>query len=126
VQQLRDTLRTMLVANHDRADLDAATVAALADMVTWAGLSIRFTPQRSWRTADAGSGVRAAVGRLLGVVVTAMADGSWDRLKACGNDACRWGFYDTSRARTAKWCSMQICGNRMKQQAWRERTRGTG
>jgi len=58
---------------------------------------------------------------VLAIVTAAMTDGTWRRLKICANDRCQWAFYDESRARTGKWCSMQICGNRAKQQAWRTR-----
>lgn len=36
------------------------------------------------------------------------------RLRACGNDECRLFLLDHSRANTARWCSMKVCGNRMK------------
>ncbi|HEY8528052.1 MAG TPA: CGNR zinc finger domain-containing protein [Paenibacillaceae bacterium] len=36
------------------------------------------------------------------------------RLKACENKACILYFYDTSRNRQRRWCSMDTCGNRMK------------
>jgi predicted RNA-binding Zn ribbon-like protein len=36
------------------------------------------------------------------------------RLRACGNETCRWLFLDTSKNRTRRWCDMKICGNRMK------------
>ncbi|MEU8310500.1 CGNR zinc finger domain-containing protein [Actinomadura sp. NPDC048955] len=37
-----------------------------------------------------------------------------DRIKACGNPACRGLFLDSSRARNRRWCSMNFCGNRNK------------
>ena len=60
-------------------------------------------------------------GELAGVAVTAMLDGSWERLKACRN--CRWAFFDESKNRSAHWCSMQLCGNRLKTRAYRRRHR---
>ncbi len=36
------------------------------------------------------------------------------RLRPCANDRCRLFLLDRSRANTARWCSMAICGNRMK------------
>jgi len=37
-----------------------------------------------------------------------------ERLKACENKACILYFYDTSRNRQRRWCSMDTCGNRVK------------
>ncbi len=50
--------------------------------------------------------------RLVAIAFAAMLDGSWGRLKACRN--CRWSFYDGSPNRSATWCSMQLCGNRVE------------
>ncbi|GAA0583185.1 CGNR zinc finger domain-containing protein [Kribbella sandramycini] len=36
------------------------------------------------------------------------------RLRPCGNDECQLFLLDRSKANTARWCSMQSCGNRMK------------
>ncbi|HEY8530510.1 MAG TPA: CGNR zinc finger domain-containing protein [Paenibacillaceae bacterium] len=36
------------------------------------------------------------------------------RLKACENRSCILYFYDTSRNRQRRWCSMEACGNRVK------------
>jgi hypothetical protein len=45
-----------------------------------------------------------------------------DRIKICPADDCRWAFYDTSRNRSRQWCSMQVCGNRAKARAHRQRS----
>lgn len=36
------------------------------------------------------------------------------RLRPCGNDECRLFLIDHSKGNTARWCSMEVCGNRMK------------
>ena len=56
----------------------------------------------------------------------AIADGSWHRLKACPNEECTWVFYDASKNRSAKWCAMARCGDRMKARAYRRRRRDRG
>jgi len=37
-----------------------------------------------------------------------------DRIKHCENPACVLWFFDTTRNGTRRWCSMTVCGNRMK------------
>ncbi|HMS84185.1 MAG TPA: CGNR zinc finger domain-containing protein [Nitrospira sp.] len=44
-------------------------------------------------------------------------------IKKCGNHGCILYFYDTSKNHTRNWCSMQICGNRMKVAAHYRRKR---
>jgi predicted RNA-binding Zn ribbon-like protein len=52
-----------------------------------------------------------------------MADGTWGRVKACPGPHCGWLFYDASKNRSRQWCSMAICGNRVKSREFRARRR---
>jgi predicted RNA-binding Zn ribbon-like protein len=49
------------------------------------------------------------------------ADGSFTRIKTCARPRCRWAFYDTSKNRSRRWCSMDSCGNLMKNRDYRAR-----
>ena len=72
---------------------------------------------------------RALADGLLGLLLIirdAQADGSWDRLKLCGNPECRWAFYDRSHSRQGAWCDMASCGNRVKNRNLRARRAGVG
>jgi len=51
-----------------------------------------------------------------------MADGSWQRLKACRSETCRWAFIDNARNHSRLWCDMATCGNRAKARAFRSRS----
>jgi len=44
----------------------------------------------------------------------ALARHSPGRLRPCANDECRLFLIDRSKANAARWCSMAVCGNRMK------------
>ena len=76
----------------------------------------------------AGRPVRLADGilGLLLIIRDAQADGSWDRLKLCGNPDCQWAFYDRSHSRRGAWCDMASCGNRLKNRNLRARRRPAG
>ena len=45
-------------------------------------------------------------------------------IRCCGNPACVLYFYDRSPARRRQWCSMAVCGNRMKARRHYARMRG--
>jgi predicted RNA-binding Zn ribbon-like protein len=45
------------------------------------------------------------------------------RLKPCANDECRLFLLDRSKAGGARWCSMAVCGNRMKGRRHYQRAR---
>jgi predicted RNA-binding Zn ribbon-like protein len=43
-----------------------------------------------------------------------IAEGPRARLRLCANPHCGLFFYDNSRTRRRRWCSMAVCGNRSK------------
>jgi predicted RNA-binding Zn ribbon-like protein len=43
-----------------------------------------------------------------------IAEGARARLRLCANPHCGLFFYDDSRTRRRRWCSMAVCGNRSK------------
>jgi predicted RNA-binding Zn ribbon-like protein len=55
------------------------------------------------------------------IVHGAIADGTWQRLKACRDHSCEWAFYDHTKNRSGAWCTMEECGNRAKARSYRER-----
>lgn len=53
----------------------------------------------------------AAIARSAAEII---AEGPSVRLRICSNPSCGLFFYDTSRTRRRRWCSMSRCGNRHK------------
>jgi predicted RNA-binding Zn ribbon-like protein len=96
-------------------------LAVLDELARATPLRVRFDPQP--RHEAAGDGPDAALGLVLGVLAEAMAEGTWARVKACPGPHCGWLFYDASRNRSSQWCSMRICGNRVKGREFRARHR---
>jgi predicted RNA-binding Zn ribbon-like protein len=47
------------------------------------------------------------------------------RLKSCAEHTCRETFWDATKNRSRRWCSMKSCGDRAKSRAYRQR-RPTG
>ncbi|CAA9470428.1 MAG: hypothetical protein AVDCRST_MAG12-726 [uncultured Rubrobacteraceae bacterium] len=52
-----------------------------------------------------------------------LAGGDLSRIKKCENPECTLHFYDTSKNRSRRWCSMAACGNVMKARAHYRRHR---
>ena len=48
-----------------------------------------------------------------------LSEADWSRVRKCGQ--CVLHFYDTSKKGTRRWCSMQLCGNRIKVAAYAAR-----
>jgi predicted RNA-binding Zn ribbon-like protein len=117
---LREAIRDLLSA-HNEVETDIPRATAVLDAAAQRfGLGVRFADGAAGIEPSA-PGVRGALGRILAEVSVGMADGTWERVKACRADDCKWAFLDTAKNRSRAWCSMQSCGNRAKVAAYRER-----
>jgi predicted RNA-binding Zn ribbon-like protein len=118
--RVREALRDLLSA-HNEVPVDVESATAVLDRAAReADLSVRFVIGGS-QIEPAVAGVSRALGEILCDVSELMVDGTWERVKACRADDCRYAFVDTSKNRSRAWCSMQSCGNRAKVAAYRER-----
>ncbi len=120
MHELRAALRGLLLANNGQPqrgdDLDVLNAA-----IRRSGLWPRVTRDGSARVVNPGHGFLFGLGEILIVVLDAIGDGTWGRLKACPGDACNYAFYDRSRNSSRTWCSMDRCGSRSKMRAYRTR-----
>lgn len=115
VRALREAVRALLLS-HNGEPVDADALSTLAALSREAGVAVSFAKDGTPRLDAAGP-----VGRALAIIAGASADGTWERLKVCPADDCRWAFYDFSRNHSRTWCSMSSCGNRAKARAYRSR-----
>jgi predicted RNA-binding Zn ribbon-like protein len=76
---------------------------------------LAWSLRRRWRSPDA----------LLFPLAKAMAqlvcEEDFQHVKACEGPRCTLVFLDRTRGHGRRWCSMSVCGNRVKQAAHRER-----
>jgi predicted RNA-binding Zn ribbon-like protein len=108
--EVREGLRALLVAKHAQPDEGAIARLAAGRQVT-----VRLHedgPQ--YESEDPLALILALAGK-------AMLEGTWTGLKACKE--CCWAFYDHSRNGAGSWCSMKVCGGRVKQRAYYERSK---
>jgi predicted RNA-binding Zn ribbon-like protein len=118
---VREAIRALLLCNNEGCDPDRKVVLALNDAAALAQLSVRFHEDGSAHLEPTVPGVPGALGRLLAIVYGSRREGSWDRLKVCRSDTCRWAFFDESKNRSRHWCSMAVCGSQSKARAYRRR-----
>lgn len=124
--EVRESLRA-LAATHSGQPMEPGAARVLDDLAAEAAVRLCFRPDGSQDiAARGGTPVGAALGGLLAVVGCCAADGSWQRLKICPAEDCRWAFYDHSKNRSGTWCQMAECGNRTKARTFRSRHRAEG
>jgi predicted RNA-binding Zn ribbon-like protein len=121
---VREALRALLLGNNG-VEVERATLETLEEATRRGRLVMRFDGKRRTALLPDAERLDGALGRIVGVVHTAMADGSWLRLKACPRHICRWVFYDRSKNQSSRWCAMSVCGNRVKTTRYRRRAAKT-
>lgn len=105
-------------------DVPADTISATNRLLEGDRFSFRlqrgrggFQLQRHWNFASPADyivPVALSFAELLGT-----ADLS--RIRRCKNPECPLIFYDTSKSATRNWCSLDICGNKLRVAAFRKR-----
>lgn len=121
VRDIRRALRSLLAANNGR-EVDPGAVETLNRAAERAVLVVCFGQGgRAAALESVAGGVDGAIGKVLSAAQAGMETGTWERLKTCANDHCSWAFYDRSKNRSGRWCSMDVCGNRTKTRAYRRR-----
>jgi len=122
-RDVRESLRALIAHNTDGQPLTQAELRPLEQVTSQARPRLEVTADGQVRLGTRTSPKRLAEG-LAGLLLSirdAQADGSWDRLKLCGNPDCLWAFYDRSHSRRGAWCEMASCGNRLKNRNLRAR-----
>jgi predicted RNA-binding Zn ribbon-like protein len=74
--------------------------------------------QKRWPSIAAAEQLIGPIARSASALLTSP---ELQRVRECAGDGCGWLFIDTSRAHRRRWCSMAICGNRLKARRHRQR-----
>ncbi|HEV2582262.1 MAG TPA: CGNR zinc finger domain-containing protein [Ktedonobacteraceae bacterium] len=117
---VREGLRGLMGVNNGMPMPDER-LAGLNAIAKHSPLIVRFSGDGQAQLEPDIAGVDGALARLMGIVYTAMHEGTWNRLKVCRNEPCMKAFYDTSKNHSGTWCSMNKCGNRINARAYRHR-----
>jgi predicted RNA-binding Zn ribbon-like protein len=77
-----------------------------------------------WAWAEA----RDDLDRMVWPIVRSAADlltsEDLNRVRVCAREGCDWLFVDTSKNRSRRWCSMSLCGSRVKARRYYRRRKG--
>ena len=121
--EVRESIRALIGRNTANELLSGNDLEPLEKVLGEAQPRLEVTADGQVRLGPRLPATRLVNG-LLGLLVIirdAQADGTWARLKLCGNPDCLWAFYDRSHSRQGMWCDMASCGNRLKNRNLRAR-----
>src|SRR4029453_2911092 len=110
--EVREALRAMLRVN-DGEPLDPAALEVVNRAAAGLPLQVAFDGEGHPVLGPGSPGGPGALApplaRLSAGVAPPSAQGTWAPLKACSPESCQWAFYDRSKNRSGRWCSMQVC-----------------
>jgi predicted RNA-binding Zn ribbon-like protein len=126
IRRVRTGLRELIDAvDKERPPAEDALAAVNEALATRESTTLVPGPDGQLRLERRREGepVDRALAELARRVAAEFGEGRPDRFRVCGNDRCRWVFYDRSRPGSRRWCEMSSCGNRAKAARHRARAK---
>jgi predicted RNA-binding Zn ribbon-like protein len=124
MRELREELRNEILSWEGTGKLRRGTmdklnlIMAKHPMLTRLGRDPSGTTTEFWFQASDPEDLCAPLAHSAAML---FANADPERVRKCGH--CVLHFYDTSKKGTRRWCSMQLCGNRLKVAAYAARQR---
>jgi predicted RNA-binding Zn ribbon-like protein len=123
-KELRSKLRSAFEKIADKETIPQAVLSAVNGYLPAKGRVAELRRRDSkielrcyWRVTDA----EDYVAPIAWAFAEFLAEADLSRVRKCKNPDCVLFFYDTSKSGTRTWCSLDICGNKMRMAASRER-----
>ena len=129
--ELRDALYRLLAARARGREPEAADLALLNEALRDALPHLRLAPHGEgygWSWDESGVDLLAPLRPIVRSAADLLAGEDLARVRECDGATCTWLFFDRSRNRSRRWCSMDSCGNRAKaaRHYHRRREQGSG
>ena len=129
ILRLRECIRAIFSAVEQGRGFPNAWAAPINEILRLTeGHDELVAQQGEWRLEFVAreSGLEWLLAAIARSAAELIVEGANAPVKRCANPACRLFFYDDSRTRQRRWCSMALCGNRHKVAAFLRRKRAAG
>jgi len=127
ILRLRECVRAIFSAVEEGREFPKAWAAPINEVLqVTEGHDELVMREGRWRLEFIGreSGLEWLLAAVARSAAELIVEGQNAPLKRCANAGCRLFFYDDSRTRRRRWCSMAVCGNRHKVAAFLKRKGG--
>jgi predicted RNA-binding Zn ribbon-like protein len=124
ILRLRESLRAIFASIVDGDSFPASWVEPVNEVLrVTEGHDELVSHRGSWSLQFVGreSGLEWLLAAIARSAAELLVEGSRAPIRRCANPLCRLLFYDASRTRRRRWCSMAVCGNRHKVAAFLRR-----
>lgn len=124
ILRLRECVRAIFSAVEERREFPKAWAAPINEILRITeGHDELVAREGRWRLEFVGreSGLEWLLAAIARSAAELIVEGQNAPVKRCASTGCRLFFYDDSRTRRRRWCSMAVCGNRHKVAAFLKR-----
>ena len=124
MHELREKLRRGIMAWEQTGKLDRDLMNEVNQIMAEHPMLMRLQRDQGGATIELwfdASQPEALLAPLAHSMAALFSEAERKRVRKCGS--CVLHFYDTSKKGTRRWCSMQLCGNRLKVAAYAARQR---
>lgn len=115
---LREALHRIFLAiatGHDPERADLAQLQRAYTRATAGAALVREADRFAWSWRPAEPRLDQLLWPVAHSAIELLTDGELDRIKVCENPyGCGWLFYDGSKNKGRRWCSMEGCGSQVK------------
>ncbi len=115
IVQFRNDLRSWI--------LDSKEFQSLTELLEEITFSAHIGADGDVHFQPSGNAAEIVIATLTQAIFESQQNGTWERMKCCQLPSCGWAFYDSTRSRTKRWCSMKTCGSRHKAREYYKRKR---
>lgn len=115
--KFRSELRTWILGKEPLQPLN--------ELIAGVFFQTEFSIEGEVRLRPTGDACNQVLGALIGTILQSQQDATWERFKCCELPTCGWAYYDSTRSRTQRWCSMKTCGSRHKAREYYKRKRSS-
>lgn len=119
--RLRSVLRSFIQLEPGEARRDPDVARTLNEVAAQFPLVANLDPRGTLGLVPASRDGVNSLAEVLVELEHVATMGRLDRLKMCASTECHWIFYDRSKPSSRRWCMAELCGNREKTRAYRER-----
>jgi len=125
ILRFRESLRAIFASVVDQEPVPVSWVEPINEILRVTEGHDELVPQQdgwSLQFVARESGLDWLLAALARSAAELLVEGPHARIRRCANPSCRLFFYDDSRTRRRRWCSMAVCGNRHKVAAFLRRS----
>jgi predicted RNA-binding Zn ribbon-like protein len=119
--RLRGAIRDYLKCNPEERRRKTATIESLNKAMEPFPLRVVGLGKDGMKLLAAEANAPAGPSAIVAELYNGALNGTLDRLKMCAADECQRVFFDRSKPGSRRWCQTELCGNREKTRAYRER-----